>query len=182
MGVDFGVSALRKNESLQSNGDSSRFIGKSNRCSITRRTWTMPSSEEALATLTRIWNSRDLDYQAKLSVRHDWAGLEIFAPDSDEKVVVYSPGDRWVSLQAPDGLAANYFEEGMTDEDLTMWLERYTDAGIAYLEGRFDLRRSPRLRIPHLVIETRAGPVRLDFGLKVLIRAVATRGRSTPFG
>lgn len=69
----------------------------------------------------------------------------------------------------------------MTDEDLTMWLERYLDAGISYLEGRFDLRRSRLLRMPHIVIETGSGPVRLDLGLKVLIRAVVTRGRSNPF-
>jgi hypothetical protein len=141
----------------------------------------VPTTDEALATLTRIWNSRNLDYEAKLSVRHDWAGLEIFAPGSDERVVVYSPGDRWVTLQAPDGLAANYFEEGMSEEDLTMRLERYVDAAIAYLEGRFDVRRSRRLRIPHLVIETKTGPVRLDFRLKVLVRAVVTGGRSNPF-
>jgi hypothetical protein len=141
----------------------------------------VPTTEEALATLSRLWESRNSDYEAKLSVRRDSAGLEVFAPGCN-RVVVFSPGDRWVTLQAPDGLAANYFEEGMTDEDLTMWLERYLDAGIAYLEGRFDVRRSRRLRIPHILIETNSGPVRLDFRLTVLIRAVVTRGRSNPFG
>jgi hypothetical protein len=138
----------------------------------------MATTEETLATLRRIWDARKLGYEAKLSVKHDSAGLEIFAPGSNKSVVVYSPGDLWVSLDVPDGFSANYFEEGMTEEDLLIWLERYLDAGIAYLEGRFVLHRSRRLRIPHVVIETSTGPVRLDLGPKALIRAVVTRGRA----
>ena len=138
----------------------------------------MAATDEVLAMLGRIWDERKLGYQAELSVKHDWAGLEIFPSDSDESVVVYSPGDRWVSLQVPGGFSVIYFEEGMTDEDLLMWFERYLDAAIAYLEGRYVLHRSRRLRIPQVVIETSTGPVRLSVGLKQLIRAVAARGRA----
>ena len=138
----------------------------------------MPTTDEALAMLGRIWDERKLGYEAKLSVKHDSAGLEIFARGSDESAVVYSPGDRWVSLDLPDGFSASHFEEGMTDEDILMWLERYLDTAIAYLEGRYVLRRSRPLRIPQVVIETSRGPVRLNVELKQLIRAVVTRGRA----
>lgn len=138
----------------------------------------MPTTDEALATLSRIWDERKLGYEAKLSVKHDWAGLEIVPPGSDESVVVHSPGDRWVSLQVPGGFSAIYFEEGMTSEDLLMWFERYLDAAIAYLNGHYVLHRSLRLRIPHVVIDTSPGPVRLDLGPKALIRAAVTRGRA----
>lgn len=137
----------------------------------------MPTTEEALAMLKRIWDERKLGYDAKFSVKHDWAGLEIFTPDIDESVVVYSPGDRWVSLDVPGGFSAIYLEEEISNIDLQIWLERYLDAGIAYLEGHFVVRHSQRLRIPHVVIETNAGPVRLDLGIKALIRSAVSRGR-----
>lgn len=138
----------------------------------------MPTTNEALATLSRIWEERKLGYEAKVSVKNDWAGLEIVPPCSGDSIVIYSPGDRWVSLQIPGGFSTIYFEEGMTSEDRLMWFERYVDAAIAYLNGHYVLHRSPRLRIPHVDINTSLRTVRLDLGPKATMCAVMTRGRA----
>ena len=138
----------------------------------------MATTEETLTMLRRISEQRNIGYRTKLSVKNDWAGLEIFSADGDAGAVVYSPGDRWVSLEVPGPFSTNYFEEGITDEDLLIWLERYLDAAIAYQQGQYVLRRSKRLRIPHVVIETSTETIRLELTLKALIRAVVTRGRT----
>ena len=69
-------------------------MGRSECDSVTRRTRLMATTAETLTMLRRISEQRNIGYRTKLSVKNDWAGLEIFSAGGDAGAVVYSPGVR----------------------------------------------------------------------------------------
>lgn len=138
----------------------------------------MPTTEEALILLAKIRDERKLGYETKLFVERDWAVLQILIPGSKEKAIVYSPGDRWVSVDLPGEFSALHLEEEISEVDFSAWIHRYFDVAIAYLEGRYVTQHSRLFRVPRLIVETDSGPVELNLAFKATIRAIFYRGRT----
>jgi hypothetical protein len=130
---------------------------------------------EARLILDRVWKGHPTGYKGEVASKHDWVGLEISPVSSDTTVTVYTPGDRWVTLEVPGRFSHNHFEEDMTEADLESWVRLYITAGLAFLEGQYSIQQSRVLRVPFIVIQTPTSKLRLDLSIGRTIRAALRR-------
>jgi len=79
--------------------------------------------------------------------------------DLGDYAVVWTPGDRWFSLDVKGGFSLNEFGEDCEASEVRAILERFLRVATAYIEGRRSLVKSRFLRATHLVVEGDDGPV-----------------------
>lgn len=99
---------------------------------------------------------------SEVGIRDGKAYLKV-SPDSDpsEYAVVWTPGDRWFSLDVAGGYSYDYFEEDTPDVDVVELLGKLAQAATAYIEGRRSTTLSRFFKIPTVRVETDSGPVEL---------------------
>jgi hypothetical protein len=108
---------------------------------------------------------------SELGVRRDAAYLK-FSLDADPSdfAVVWTPGDRWFSLDVAGGFSYDPFEEDTSDADVAQLLERLLDAAIGYIQGRRSTTLSRLLKIPAVIVETDNGPIELRLSLTAAVK------------
>jgi hypothetical protein len=80
---------------------------------------------------------------------------------ADDYAVVWTPGDRWFSLEVNGGYSLDVFGEDYEEPEVREILERFLRIATAYIEGRWSRERTRFLHVVHVVVETDDGPVRL---------------------
>lgn len=80
---------------------------------------------------------------------------------ADDYAVVWTPGDRWFSLEVNGGYSLDVFGEDCEEPEVKEILERFLGIATAYIEGRWSRERSRFLHVVHVVVATDDGPVRL---------------------
>ncbi len=80
---------------------------------------------------------------------------------ADDYAVVWTPGDRWFSLDVNGGYSLDVFGEDYEEQEVKEILERFLGIATAYIEGRWSRERSRFLHVVHVVVATDDGPVRL---------------------
>lgn len=94
-------------------------------------------------------------------MRHDAAFLKIDDPGSGRYAVVWTPGNRWISLDFDGGFAWTRFDEEITPEELTQTLEDLFGVAVGYLTGTLSIgRRHSKLAGTVLIVED--GPMELE--------------------
>lgn len=95
---------------------------------------------------------------SELGIRADAAYLKLTSKaDQTDYAVVWTPGDRWFSLDVAGGYSYDYFEEDTPDSEAADRIAQLVDAAVAYIDGRGSVTSSRLLRVPVIHIETDDG-------------------------
>lgn len=119
-------------------------------------------AEAALASLDT--SSSDADVEVGIGGRppHHYAYLKLTSrSDPKDFAIVSTPGDRWFTVEVAGNFAHNEFSEENDDAEVRRILQNYLSAGIAYLHGQRRFEKTRFLRVPYVVVETVAGPLKL---------------------
>lgn len=85
--------------------------------------------QEQARAAARGWNS-------DVEVRDDAVGLVMTATGRPRrKVVIVSPGDRWISLEVDGGFSLDHFEEAMDERDFRGVFEHHLQLADSYLRS-----------------------------------------------
>ncbi|MFK3676208.1 hypothetical protein ACI2IP_00670 [Microbacterium sp. NPDC090218] len=66
--------------------------------------------------------------------------------------VVYTPGDRWFSVETDQGFSANHFEEDVSVSDVIEILDHQIAIACSYVGGEYEMAKSRFLGVPEIVI------------------------------
>ena len=103
---------------------------------------------------------------SEVGVRRGAAYLRISSRgDPSDYAVVWTPSDRWFSLDVAGGFSYNHFEEDTPDADVLHLIENLVQAAIDYIEERGSTTYSRFLKLPRVVIETTSGPLVLALSI-----------------
>jgi hypothetical protein len=86
--------------------------------------------------------------------------------------VIYTPGDRWFSLEVSGGFSFDYFEEEMPDDEARQLVEKLMRAAVAYIEGRSSVSTSRIFRIPTVQIDVEGGSLDLHLSLSATLKRI----------
>jgi len=113
------------------------------------------------------------DTDRELGVRGDAAYLRIATQQAPSRwAVVWTPGDRWFSMEIDGGFSIDHFEEETTDEDAEGLIRQYVDFAETYVrDGAID-SRSRWLRVPRRLLLTGGAEVVLRRSLIGQLRSV----------
>ncbi|MGN6239875.1 MAG: hypothetical protein ACTHNI_09025 [Cellulosimicrobium cellulans] len=112
-------------------------------------------------------SAQDLeDLSVALGRRGDAAFLRLSDPSGEDCwAVVWSPGDRWFSIEIVGGYSLDHFEEETPDDEARHILDEYVGVALAYLRTRPVPTRRGRGR-PTLTVQTGSGAVVLRRSLQ----------------
>lgn len=67
--------------------------------------------------------------------------------------VIYTPGDRYFSVDTNTPYSRDYVDEGVPDDEVRDILERFTRIGVAYVRGAGEVVRVGFFKTPVLVVQ-----------------------------
>ena len=109
-------------------------------------------------------------YVCEVGVRRDAAYLKVASEAHPERwAVVWTPGDRWFSVEIDGGFSLDHFEEDMNDSDVAALVQAYVSIALAYLDigATLDRRRSV---FPVARVSVESGTVELRRSLATNLR------------
>jgi len=127
------------------------------------------------ATLAFLEASRPgtAEASSEIGQRGDAAYLRMESTSDPERwAVVWSPGDRWFSLDVDGGFSLDHFEEDTPDSDVHRILQEYIEVGLRYLREGATPITSRRLGLPALKISTAQGDVVLRRSLVADLKSI----------
>lgn len=124
------------------------------------------NTQEALEVLTQLRDQVSPGLDTELGTRRDAAYLKVAnKTDPHDFAVVWTPGDRWFSLDVAGGFSLIYIEEETPDDEVRERLESYLSIGLRYLSGDRQNVRSKLLRIPSVRVGSGDNAVTLTLSL-----------------
>ncbi|WP_191282720.1 hypothetical protein [Pseudolysinimonas yzui] len=114
----------------------------------------------------------------ELGTRRDAAYLKVAnKADPPDFAVVWTPGDRWFSLDVAGGFSLVYIEEETPGDEVRERLDSYLSIGLRYLSGDRENVRSKLLRIPSVRVGSGGNAVTLRLSLVDEVRHLFGRRR-----
>lgn len=104
----------------------------------------------------------------EVGIRDDCAFLKI--ESASRWSVIWTPGDRWFSVDTDLGYSLNYFDEGLSDSDAVDVLRFHVGVGAAYVQGAWSSKKSKILRVPELHIKVDGQVAILTMSLAAAVR------------
>jgi hypothetical protein len=127
-------------------------------------------TDAVLAVLSAI-RPESSEFASELGQRGDAAYLRMTKSSEPTRwAVVWSPGDRWFSLDVDGGFSLNYFEEETPDADARRILATYVDLAVQYLRDEPAPHRKGFLRLSAIKITTAEGDTFLHRSLSSYLR------------
>ncbi|MFD4958934.1 hypothetical protein [Microbacterium sp. NPDC058389] len=115
------------------------------------------------------------DLSSEIGDRRGAAFLRIWQTDRPGRwAVIFSPGDRWFSLEVDGGYSLDLFEEDTPEEEARQLLTKYVDVALAYVRGSMVAERTGRFRAPLVTVPTDAGSTTLRLSLFAGFKAALT--------
>lgn len=116
-----------------------------------------------------------VDLSSEIGDRDRAAFLRVWQPSRPDRwAVVWTPGDRWFSVDVEGGYSLDHFEDDTPDEDVRELLSRYVDVALAYVRGDMMPERTGRFRVPVVKVPIDGGLVELRLSLLKGFRAALT--------
>jgi hypothetical protein len=112
------------------------------------------------------------DLSVEIGDRRGGAFLRIWQPSRPGRwAVIWSPGDRWFSVEVDGGYTLDYFEEDTPDEEARQLLTTYVGIALSYVRGDMTAERTKRLRAPVVTVPTDDGTATLRLSLLASFKA-----------
>jgi hypothetical protein len=126
----------------------------------------LPVETAKVEALLASYTSAPPHIESETGTRDGYAYRKFWRHDSKHNfAVVWSPGDRWFSLDIQGGYSNTHFEEGASDDQVLQRVEALMGLALSYLEGSFEVSRSRFLRLPRVNIA--AGQHRMELTLSL---------------
>jgi len=132
--------------------------------------------QEQTRAATRGWNS-------DVEVRDDAVGLVLTATGRPRrKVVIVSPGDRWISLEVDGGFSLDHFEEAMDEGDFRGVFEHHLQLAESYLRSGGRLVRGRLRGFETLIVpfDSKEEPLRRSLASSVRILIMGDKNSHLP--